>query len=402
MTEAPERRPRVEISTFAGQAILVGLLVAAAVILVVFTLRGMAAHNVLGGIFTGLFAGFVVVIAGASLLAWAITPPSPPLPPPDTDSDLARRLAPTLQALERVRATVRSRIRFRTFLFMPVGAALGAGGYVLLYRLQHGEIAPIDLALMAGYGGFFGLLAARLPLAGAYGRLYKSEVLPKLAADFGDLRWRRPDSGELERFRRLRLFRGLRNVRFDDELYGVYRGQKISLRHLRLQGRQGADRDSVYSGLLVEVALASDRPGETLVIDDAGPFGNLIDAAAAGHLQRVGLEDQVFERAYQVYGSDQVISRAVLSPDVMERLLALREGPTAPRPVLHVQDSDLFLLTPRVGRYRLFDPPGYLQPSASTSILSGLYLDISAALKVVDSVIELDAATARAAGKGTA
>ena len=392
-----EGRPPLKISILAGQIILVGLLAAFVVIVTIFTLRGVAANDALGGFFTGLFIGFIVVIAGASLLAWAITPPGPPPPTPDIHSALAVQLSQTLEALERVRLTVRRRVRRRAAVLIPIGAGLGAAACWGLHALYADRITWVDLALMAGYGGFFGLLAARLPLAGAYGRLYKAEVLPKLAANFGDLHYRRPIPSDLGRLGSMRLFRAFREVQALDELYGDYRGLSLSLRQMRLRGRRGKDRDEFYSGLLVEVALASDRPGETLVIDDAGPFGNLVDELTAGRLQRVGLEDPVFERGYQVYGSDQVMSRVLLTPDVMERLQALRSNDATPRPVLYARDSVLWLLAPRLGRYRLFDPPGYLQPAASTEILLGLHHDIAAALEVVDSVIDLDAATARSA-----
>jgi hypothetical protein len=38
---------------------------------------------------------------------------------------------------------------------------------------------------------------------------------------------------------------------------------------------------------------------------------------------RVRLEDPVFEKAFEVYGSDQIEARFLLTPDFMERLLGL-------------------------------------------------------------------------------
>lgn len=63
--------------------------------------------------------------------------------------------------------------------------------------------------------------------------------------------------------------------------------------------------------------------GYTTVRADYGKLGNLLAAPMA--YNRVALENPEFEDRYEVYGSNQQYSRYILSPAMMERIIALDE-----------------------------------------------------------------------------
>ena len=64
----------------------------------------------------------------------------------------------------------------------------------------------------------------------------------------------------------------------------------------------------MFAGVVGGFELHRACPGLTLVTRERGIVGNLIASFGSG-FERVGLEDPVFERRFEVYGSDQVWAR---------------------------------------------------------------------------------------------
>lgn len=102
-------------------------------------------------------------------------------------------------------------------------------------------------------------------------------------------------------------------------LTGRSRDVPFALAELRLLDDGGG---RVFAGVLASFRLARSRPGLTVVGRDRGPLGNLL-ARAGSSIERVTLEDPVFERRFEVYGTDQVEARVILTTTMLERLQAL-------------------------------------------------------------------------------
>jgi hypothetical protein len=110
----------------------------------------------------------------------------------------------------------------------------------------------------------------------------------------------------------------------------------------------------------------------------------------AQHRERVRLEDPVFEKVYEVYGTDQVAARALLNPAFMEKMLKLGERPDFERPLALCSGRLLQIAMPkRVGR-DLFEPPSFQKPAASRDTLIQLQADIAAVIAAADAIIDLD------------
>jgi len=112
-------------------------------------------------------------------------------------------------------------------------------------------------------------------------------------------------------------------------------------------------------------------------------------------MRRVGLEDPDFERDYEVWATDQVMARALVTPDFMQRFRALNARTAFGPPVALARDDRLLIALPRSESF--FRPPPYDQNAFDAEALAGLRDDIGAVLKVIDPVIDLDAATRRQA-----
>jgi hypothetical protein len=247
-----------------------------------------------------------------------------------------------------------------------------------------------DLVAFIVVGGIGGYLWASFSLSNSYARLYKGNVLPRLAATFGDLSYRHAVAPNLAELREESVFRRFNHVHADDELFGAHRGLPLNIVELKLDSGSGKNKRTVFDGLLVTIDLPRDTHAITAIISDAGDFGNFAERMSKSGRQRVRLEDPVFEKVYEVYGTDQVAARALLHPAFMEKLLALGELADFGRPFVLCSGRMLQIAMPkRMGR-QLFEPPSFRKPAASRETLVQLRKDIEAVLAAADAVIDLD------------
>ena len=145
----------------------------------------------------------------------------------------------------------------------------------------------------------------------------------------------------------------------------------------------------MFDGLLVDLVLPRSLTGTTAVIADEGLWGNLEARWRSDRLQRVRLEDPTFEARYEVYSTDQIEARALLTPAFMERFTALAALSGFALPGAWAEGNRLVTALPKLKPVDLFEPPVYWKPAGGKALVA-LSQDIEAVLKMADAVIDLD------------
>lgn len=369
----------------------------AAATLVIFVgvlLLSLAQATDLGGILSGIFAGFVTALmfawAAAWLLTWALAPARTAEAPFNEAAATALEalLAPTLRELDAVRAEVVRKVKERSAMRVPIGAACGA----LFWLLVQWEKDPpgfFELIVFCALGAAAGEGWAAAKLSKEYTRLYKARVLPHLAARFGDLTYRQGSAHDVHKLRTYRILDNFDTVAADDEIVGTYRGVPVRIVELRLGAGSGDQRKNVFDGLLVDLVLPRNLTGTTAVVTDAGMLGNLEARWRSDTLQHVRLEDPRFEERYEVYSTDQIEARALLTPAFMERFTALAGLSGFALPGAWAEGNRFVTALPKLKPVDLFEPPVYWKPTGGKALLA-LSQDIEAVLKMADAVIDLD------------
>jgi hypothetical protein len=121
----------------------------------------------------------------------------------------------------------------------------------------------------------------------------------------------------------LRLLPKPDDSQFQD-LFAGRRGEAgFSIYEASLTQGSGKERHTVFSGQLVEITSPRGFAGTTVVLRDSG-WLNRFERPPG--LEKVGLEDPAFEKTFEVFGDDQVESRAILTPVFMEELLSLEQA----------------------------------------------------------------------------
>jgi hypothetical protein len=129
------------------------------------------------------------------------------------------------------------------------------------------------------------------------------------------------DAFSLAAFRDSGLVETFESAGVNHILAGDAQGVPFAIAEISLLDAKGY---CMFSGVLASFRLAHPRPGLTIVTRDHGLLGNLL-AHAGSAVERLPLEDPSFEGVFEVYGTDQVGGRVVLTTTMLERLKALDE-----------------------------------------------------------------------------
>lgn len=162
----------------------------------------------------------------------------------------------------------------------------------------------------------------------------KEEVFEKLFSYWGTFKYyskkNRFDSGEdvytKNEFyiQNLNLFPLFNRYKCDDYISGKYNGLDMEIQELDLRYVTGSGRSreevKVFQGVFVVTSCNKKFKGSTVIHADKG-FLNAV--SSVGGLERVKLEDPVFERIFEVYSSDQVEARYLLTTAFMDRLVRI-------------------------------------------------------------------------------
>jgi hypothetical protein len=125
-------------------------------------------------------------------------------------------------------------------------------------------------------------------------------------------------------FQDLGLIPDYDEARFRDHVTGEIAGLSFQMCHAELIKRiSKRSSKTPFKGVLLSSAFHKPIIGRTTVFPDPTKTG-YVPAWNATEGERVRLESSAFEDLYEVYSSDQVAARYLLTPSFMERLMAVQ------------------------------------------------------------------------------
>lgn len=301
------------------------------------------------------------------------------------------QVQPWLEGLEdRRQRAVR---RFLWAIPLAIGAAVAGAVAVSVFGFPT-VLAAFGAVALAGAIMTFGASDMR-----ALSREVKGGLNSRIAEAFG-LRYQ-PDPFSAPRFDAFRehgLIPNSDRRSFEDHFAGEAHGAEFELYEAHLkQRRRSKNRTyyvTVFRGVLIRIAFPRTVEGVTLITRDKGvfnafeSFANKTFGKAGRKLDRIGLVDPKFEKLFEVYGTDQVMARYLLTPTFMERLLELEK-------LLSGKNSRAVFdeaLAPETGRGELliaaetgnnFEPGSLFKPLTNRARVETLYAEI----KLIDDII---------------
>lgn len=231
-------------------------------------------------------------------------------------------IRPALQAREGERMAAARTARQATWGGLLVGGGGIAAGLAVFNE-------PI-VAVVSGLVGGAAVAVGRAPL-GRLKREAKGLFVRPIADSFGiDFE---ADPGFVDTARQLReagLLPRFDRSAFEDRMIGQRKGIDFEFFEAHLKQRRTETRNgrthtkyvTVFKGQCLRFNFHKRFFGQTLVTRDAGIFNRF--GGRAG-MDRAILEDPAFEKAFEVYTTDQVEARFILTPDLMQRLVDLEQ-----------------------------------------------------------------------------
>ncbi len=115
-------------------------------------------------------------------------------------------------------------------------------------------------------------------------------------------------------------------------------------------GKTETQVTTIFRGLFFVADFNKHFVGETVVLPDTaeslfGSIGTMLQKWNASRPQLIKLEDVEFEKAFAVYGTDQVEARYILSPALMQRIMQFREKSKS-KIALSFIGSEVFIAVP--------------------------------------------------------
>lgn len=246
----------------------------------------------------------------------------------DFDSYYNTEILPELEQLEAGRQKAVTRFKMAVAV-----AGLGALAFAL------GFLERPLLGVGSGvysFGGFALMFAGIVAAALIYRRAQRKikEVLVSRTCQFLGIDYAVEDFNfPFQHFEAAKIIPGHDRRHLEDRIAGSHDGVAFELCEAKLS-RKGRGKDksdkTVFRGLMLIYSFPKRFRGQTAVVQDRFWLGNKLSSLGKVG-ERVALEDPRFEELYEVYSTDQVEARYLLTPRFMERLTELADHFNAER-----------------------------------------------------------------------
>ncbi len=310
-------------------------------------------------------------------------------------SGVEEQLRPVLEGLDQEREAQKNE-----FLFRIAVAVLGAGALAVVSALVAvgtfgSALASLDGVVYAipPIGAALGLGYWALQPRQRYISNYKSQILPVIAGTLGSFQYTESGKIGIDRLQGSTLLPHHDDYKSEDKFTGSYKGVDVELAEVKMTREQGSGKDrktvTVFKGLFALLSTHKTVNGKTVIKRDAGAIANWLGEKFGG-MERVTLEDPAFEEKFEVYGTDQIEARYLLTPAFMERLTTLATHMGNGRLQAAFYDEQLFVMVPN--EKNLFEPPSIFTSVLKDAGVTRITRELGDVLSIID-ILKLDEQT---------
>lgn len=182
----------------------------------------------------------------------------------------------------------------------------------------------------------------------------------------------------------------------DDYFEGAYKNVPIKVSEEKFTQRKLVYRNNkphyetveVFHGILILLNMNKNFSGQTVVLQDKGFFNvfSKISHNLKG-LSNVKLEDSVFEKEFEVFASDQIEARYLLTTAFMERMLKLRAAYHADKIEFSFFNNQLFIALET--NRDMFEATSLFKTCLNKKLVEEAYLQIVSIFAIID-ILSLD------------
>lgn len=289
-----------------------------------------------------------------------------------------REIRPQLQLREGERTKAADTAK-KSLIGAGALAVLGGGvGFLALNMPAIGIAALVGAAIIGAIG--------YAPMQRLSGQAKSMMVVP-IAQSFNCSFTDKPGRvSSIHDLRRVGLIPNYDRDHFEDMLVGTRDGVSFEFFEARLKERRTTTTKNgtrttyvtVFDGQCLRFDFHKRFFGETLVTRDAGWFNSF---GGRSGMDRARLEDPEFERAFEVYTTDQVEARFLLTPDMMQSLMDLERTFKGKKLRCAFSGTEMFVA---VEGGNLFEPGSLFTPLDNPERIRELLMDFAAVFDIID------------------
>jgi hypothetical protein len=239
----------------------------------------------------------------------------------DFDAFYAREIAPWIEEQEVERKALVRRVALLGGPVLVLGVVVAIAGF-LDYPSENMAAVVAFVGFAIGAGG----LALGYPLF-KWGNAFKAELSARVFTHFGYAYAPQPPDDFFEPFRGAGILPGYDRRSLEDHVTGEVGGVRFELAEAHLEVEHKRKNHTVhvtvFRGLIARYDFPKRFSGRATVRADMGAIGNRLGHGGVEG-ERVRLESTDFEKAFEVFSTDQVEARYLLTPAFMERMLTLK------------------------------------------------------------------------------
>lgn len=245
-------------------------------------------------------------------------------------SKIYHDIYPTLENMETQRVKVLRQGQNIFFIALGIVGSMGVFGVLMLQRQGVFPIPLIVLMVITAFvcGGIYFYKRAKVVKA------FKSEVITRIIQSIDDNYYYNP-VGHIDEshFNASKLFRSPDRYNGEDYISGRLDKTDFELSevHAEYESRDSdGDRTyhTIFSGLLMIADFHKNFHGHTVVVPDRtgeGWFGRIAKSSKKRGMQLAKMENPIFEKLFDVYTTDQVEARYILSTSMLENITNLKK-----------------------------------------------------------------------------
>ena len=185
-----------------------------------------------------------------------------------------------------------------------------------------------------------------------YRKKSKNQLMPEFIKYFNGFSYQFEGTINSAIVQKSRLIKDYNAHSGDDYFSGTYKNVEMIVSEEEFEtvtttynnGKRQEHRSTVFDGIIVLLSMNKDFSGQTVVFQDKGLLNKVVSFTRnLSGLETIRLEDSIFEKEFEAYGSNQVEARYLLTTAFMERMLKLREAYKANRIEFSFFDNRLFI-----------------------------------------------------------
>ena len=218
----------------------------------------------------------------------------------------------------------------------------------------------------------------------------KSTIFPAIFSFFGDdFQYNHQSARSVQSLQPSNILPDYNNEYTEDYVKGSYKGVSIELFEATLEHKTKSSAPPVFKGVFILLGMNKKFSSKTIIKKDSGFLGNWIEDKMNG-LSNVRLEDPIFEKRFQVYSSDQVEARYLLTTSFMERLLSLGDLLSCSNLQCSFYDNQILLMLP--SDLNRFETGSIFQPSTFSDEIHTILSQMDETFGMIDE-LKLDQRT---------